>query len=125
MGFMMFRFICIIAVSALLMGCGEQKYPTGRDTYRAFGDGRFQIGRVIGDEKPLMDVKTGFVLLSNVYDYRRTRDALYFVGSFGEPVSYVVITLNDGSIHRFRRIDEVKESDWKEQLARLNPAKRL
>lgn len=121
----MTRFIFMVGLVLILVGCEEQRFPTGRDTYRSFADGRFQIGRITGGEKPLMDVKTGRVILVNVYDYRRTREAIYFVGAYEEPISYVVITLNDGEIHRFKGITEVDEAIWKDELQKLDPARRL
>ena len=121
----MFRFFPVVVMVAFLTGCGEQKYPSGRDTYRAFDDGRFDIGWFSDGMKSLTDGETGLTLLSNVYDYRRTREVLYFVGLFKESISLVVITRKDGAIHRYRTINEVGNPVWKSQLKRLDPSKRL
>jgi hypothetical protein len=64
------KLLSLLVAGFLLTSCGKQDYEGGRDTERSFGNGRFQILRVAGS-RPLMDVKTGKVILTEVIDFKR------------------------------------------------------
>lgn len=100
--------ICMLfSIVLLLFACQEskKKYPSGRDTYKAFGDGRFQI---CGDNESyvLIDNEAQDIIIDgDIYRYRRIKEHIYVVGQCG----YSVVNFESGEVIQSQNLSELPE----------------
>lgn len=72
--------LSVIFVMSHIGGCKQKKYPSGRDTYKSFGDGKFQLLYASDDSLDLDDVGSQHTVIRHVYEYKAKGD-LVFVSS--------------------------------------------
>jgi hypothetical protein len=110
--------VLICFVLLFLSACQNNinsKYPIGRDTYEAFGDGRFAIlicERYAFDSPEynpktnriysLFDIENQQTVEINVYEYKEIEPYLYIVGESG----YTLVNYVSGQIEHHNSIDE-------------------
>lgn len=96
-----------IGASVLLilapLGCDNDKYPSGRDTVKSFGDGRFQIGRT-PSMLFLIDMATKDNIMLDVKKWESQGELVYLVNKEG---MYTVLNYRTGYHKNYPRLDDV------------------
>ena len=100
-------------VGSLLQNGQTVECSTGRDTYRAFGDGRFQASSP-GDDMQIRDLDNSNFVISTVEKYIFQDDLLfitgyYVIGDLKSVLEYNDFTSHypDGGISRYESLDEI------------------
>lgn len=96
--------------------CQEKRFPSGRDTFESFGDGRFQIGTVADNILVLDDAKTRTTIVYGVKDYTKAGDRVFVLGTDG---TYTILDFITGEYHHYRTISEAPQ-DTKKRLSKLS-----
>lgn len=80
--------------------CKSEKYPSGRDTYRSFGDGRFQILVGYRDgvrEFTLFDGEKQDTIIYNLISFNENRETVYGYGTDWTHNKRYYVILNYGT----------------------------
>lgn len=109
------RHILLILLFLPLLGCQQEKYPSGRDTFKSFGDGRFQILRYGHISLHLHDGVTQKIIVDRVKDYTTNGDLAYFLAEDG---MYTVLNFVTAEYHQYKTIAEAP-IEHKKYLAKL------
>ncbi|HWO75876.1 MAG TPA: hypothetical protein VNM69_08220 [Bacillus sp. (in: firmicutes)] len=97
-----------------LFGCQSKdyKYVPGKDTIEIFGDGTYQILRVVDENnkefKVLYNVEKQEEIVKNVLAYKEHNSLLYVVGEDG---NYTVLDYNKNKITQYSNIEMIPEGD--------------
>lgn len=93
-----------IVVVLGVSGCAsKENYPIGKDTYEAFGDGRFQILRM-GTRRTLYDMKARDTLLLKIESWRTEGNWIY---AKGDNERFVLLNYRTGFINNYKSLDDV------------------
>ena len=90
--------IVLLVLTLLTCGCGHRKYRSGRDTVKSFGDGRFQILRVVtktSEYLVLDDVELNKKIAREVLGWKHKGPFVYAIAK--EP-RYVIINLDSANV---------------------------
>ena len=91
------------------IGCGaNQKHPVGKDTVESFGDGTYQVVRVLG-QQVFVDIEHQRELVHDVKAWRRSDDDVYVLGADGQ---MVVVNLVSGHQKSSKRPQDFSEKEW-------------
>lgn len=97
----------VLLQTLLFLGCERPLYQSGRDTYRSFGNGRFQL--MSGKEEiHLHDFQTGLPLVENVTCWRKEKALLYLVADQGK--SFYVVNYSTGECCRYQALAKIPET---------------
>jgi hypothetical protein len=98
-------------------GCKKEKYPSGRDTYKSFGDGRFQIGRLPHDELVLADCETQDTIIMNLYKYKTKGNQVFATSKEG---AFAVLNYETGVHTTYKDANSVP-AEYKKIFSQLAP----
>jgi len=100
--------LCLALGGAVMGGCRkEMKYPIGRDTYKAFGNGRFQLCTGGCGCLNLGGYEAQDGSLINVTNWKRRGDYVYAVNALG---LYGILDLQAATLSTFRGLERVPKA---------------
>ena len=102
-----FVILCIVSMTQIGQPIGKGKYPSGRDTYRAFGDGQIQILWTSETDKILFDVKNQRELLSEIKEWSRKENILFFIGKLNKEKIFLVFNIKNNEIIEYADVDKI------------------
>jgi hypothetical protein len=93
----------IMMLTMLILGCGhEQRYLSGRDTVKSFGDGRYQILRFHGEVEVLYDLQTRTEILRSPLNWEKYGNQILVTGNKGLGTIHVQIDLRNNQIEEMK-----------------------
>lgn len=100
-------FIIMLVASMTQIGqpVGGGKYPSGRDTYRAFGDGRIQIMWRNSNSKDLFDCENQKIILDRVDLWVKKDSAIFFEGLLDNKSFIAKYALSENKIYLYEKIN--------------------
>ncbi len=98
----------VFSVTPFNRSVPKGKYPATHDTYRSFGDGRFQMMTTSDRHHRLVDVRSQEELLSKIETWGVEDEQVFFKGVFKGQKRLLVLDLEDNEILEF---DEGEDSD--------------
>jgi hypothetical protein len=96
----------LLAVAPFDRSAPKGKYPSCRDTYRSFGDGRFQMMTTPGQSRRLVDVRNQEELLSKIDSWGVENEQVFFKGVFRGQRRLLVLDLEDNEILEYDEDDD-------------------
>lgn len=94
-----FFFILLV----LFAGCRDVKYPSGRDTIKSFGDGRFQVLRVKGNKRTLYDVQQQQTIARSVEKWKVVENHICTLDHASG--AFVVVDLKTGICRQYGNVE--------------------
>lgn len=108
----------ILMVTAIIIGCSDKNYRSGRDTVKAFGDGRFQVLRIRGKRNILYDLQQQRTIVYDVEDWSVVSN---YVFSFDrEKQVFVVLDLKSGRFKQYKDAN-LAPSEIRSALQKVEP----
>ncbi len=104
-----FIILCIASMTQIGQPVKKGKYLSGRDTYRAFGDGQIQILWTSKTDKILFDVKNEKELLSEIEKWGREKNNLFFVGKLTKEKTSLVLIIENKEIEEYADVDKISD----------------
>lgn len=98
----------LLSVAPFSRSVPKGRFPAGRDMYRSFGDGRFQMMTTSGQERRLVDVRNQEELLSKIETWGVENEQVFFKGVLKGQKRLLVLDLEDNEILEF---DEGEDSE--------------
>ena len=114
-----FIILCIASMTQIGQPVKKGKYLSGRDTYRAFGDGQIQILWTSKTDKILFDVKNEKELLSEIEKWGREKNNLFFVGKLNNEKKSLVLSIGNNEIAEYADVDKIPDIH-KDAFEKLN-----
>ncbi len=109
------RYIIFPFLILSLLDCQPVKQPSGRDTFKSFGDGRFQILRYGHISLHLHDSVTQNSIVDRVKYYTTKGDVVYVLAEDG---MYTVLNFVTTECHRYKSLADAPV-EHKKYLAKL------
>ncbi|MGA1868530.1 MAG: hypothetical protein ACMUJM_08270 [bacterium] len=113
-----FLILCIASMTQFGQPIGNGKYPSGRDTYRSFGDGQIQIAWISQTDKILYDVKNQKTLLDKIIKWKKRGKRVFLRGTLTERDKFLLIDLENNEITQYENINEIPDK-YKKQFEKL------
>jgi thioredoxin-related protein len=106
-------FLLLIQIFISLFGCQSKnfKYGPGKDTVEIFGDGTYQILRIVDEDlkehKVLYNNEKQESVVENVLDYKEHKSLLYVVGDN----KFTVLDYEKNKVKQYKNIQEIPDKD--------------
>ena len=102
------KILIFIGIIFIGFSCTEKEYPSGRDTARSFGDGRFQILWGKSDIKVLHDCKTQRTILREIQNWDKDGDIIYVIGSKDQ--LFTVLNFVTAEVQQYNTTDNIPDT---------------
>lgn len=103
--------ISFVIFAHILLFALKDPYLSGKDTVESFGDGRYQIIRVLGESHQeillLIDLKTNTTIEKQIYNKKEINNIVYFVGANG----YCILDYKNETFKQSKYLENFNEND--------------
>ncbi len=94
-----------LAGCLIIMACAKMKYPPGRDTIEAFGDGRYAVMRTPEKGKCMFDAETQTTISASVVSWKREGNLVCVLAA--EPKRFVLVDYVRGTVAKYEQLEEI------------------
>jgi hypothetical protein len=108
------RYAAVVVMTLLAAGGCDfttLKWPVGRDTYEAFGDGRFQLLKTPNKTLFLYDCGRRETVADDVVKWRCTRNGVVIAI---EKNGYCVVAMHDGAASHYSKLQDIPGQERQE-----------